>query len=142
MDMFNPLPWLHPSVLLLFSIMPLALWRDKHQQVVNDTREVVDMARHVAGLKQSDLARDLDMDEGQLSRALRDGGNLAALVILGIRHPVFGAALVGRLGELLRGAIESPVERYERLIRELHNLPQKEPLKCEEVERQRGSSAA
>jgi transcriptional regulator with XRE-family HTH domain len=142
MDMFNPIPWLHPSVLLLFSIMPMALWREKHPQELNATREVVDTARQVAGLKQSDMARELDMDEGQLSRALRDGGNFAALVILGIRHPVFGAALVSRLGELLRGAIESPVERYERLIRELHNLPQKEPLKCEEVEMQRGSSAA
>jgi hypothetical protein len=142
MDMSNPLPWLHPSVLLLFSIMPMALWRDKHPKALNATREVVDIARQVAGLKQSDMARELDMDEGQFSRALRDGGNLAALVILGIRHPVFGAALVSRLGELLRSASESPVQRYERLIAELHNLPQKEQLKCEEVERQRDSSAA
>jgi hypothetical protein len=121
----------------------MANWREKNRETVSATRDVVDAARALARLKQGDMARALEMDEGQWSRSLRDGGNLTALVVIGIRHPVFGAALVGRLGELLRGASESPEERVERLIRDLHNqLPQRACKKCEQVSRQRDSSAA
>jgi DNA-binding phage protein len=140
----STLPWVLHNALTVVGFMGLAggmaAWRDKNPQAVAASREVIDAAARVANLSQKEMAADLDMDQGQLSRALRDGGNFASLVILGIRHPVFGAALMSRLGELLRGASESPVERYERLVRELHTLPQKEPVKCEQVERD--SSAA
>jgi hypothetical protein len=126
----------------------MANWRTnpKHQATVRAVRrDVIDAARRRANLQQSDMASAVEMDEGHFSRALDTGGNLTALAIIGIEHPVFGAALVARLGELLRGASESPearLERVERLIRDLHNrLPQMEPVKCEEV-RQRDSSAA
>jgi hypothetical protein len=138
----SSIPWAQ-LVLTLFVVVPgMANWRNRHPETVRASRGVVDTAARVANLSQKEMAIDLEMDEGQLSRALRDGGNFAALVILGIRHPVFGAALVSRLGELLRGASESPVQRYERLIAELHQLPQKEPVKCEDVRQQRDSSAA
>jgi hypothetical protein len=145
MDTAN-IPWvLHQIAVVGFAgcITGMATWREKHHDTVRASREVVDAARRVANLQQKEMAIELEMDEGQLSRALRDGGNFAALVILGIRHPVFGAALVSRLGELLRGASESPEERLERLVRELeHRLPQRESVKCEQVTRRRGSSAA
>jgi hypothetical protein len=119
----------------------MAAWRTKHPETVRASREAIDAARRAANLQQKEMAIDLDMDEGHLSRALRDGGNFAALVVLGVRHPAFGAALMARLGELLR-ASESPIQRYERLIAELHTLPPKEPLKCEGADSSSVSSVA
>jgi hypothetical protein len=128
------------GVIGLFTTM--AAWREKNPQTVRATREAIDAARRAANLQQKVMAADLHMDEGQLTRALQAGGNLAALVVLGTRYPVFGAALVNRLGELLRGAHESPVARYERLIAELDALPRKEPAKCEACDGDRSSSVS
>jgi hypothetical protein len=141
------LPWVLQgvtSVLFVGLAGGMAGWRTAHSQTVQAVRrDVIEAARLRADLKQSDMARVVEMDEGQFSRALRDGGNLTALAIIGIRYPAFGAELVSRLRELLRGSSESPEERLERLVRELEQrLPQMEPVKCEDVERRRDSSAA
>jgi hypothetical protein len=149
MDM-PTLPWLlqHATFGVMFIGIAggMAGWRTNaknHATVLAVRRDVIDAARRRANLQQSDMARVVEMEEGHFSRALDNGGNLTALAIIGIEHPVFGAALVARLGELLRGSSESPEERLERLVRELEQrLPQMEPVRCEQVTKRRDSSAA
>jgi hypothetical protein len=119
-------------------------WRDDNPEIVAASGGVIRDALRVSGISQKEAAIEMDMDEGTFSRRIEEGGAFfARLMKLGIRRPVFGAALHSRSGELLRGASESPEERLERLLRDLEQrLPQKEPVKCEQLTRHRDSSAA
>jgi hypothetical protein len=121
----------------------MANWKDENPKPVADSRDVLRGALDDARLPQNVAAIEVAMDEGTFSRRLDEGGAFfARLMDLGRRQPAFGAALHRRIGELLRVSSESPVERLERLVLGLYQLPQKEPLKCEEVGRRRDSSAA
>jgi hypothetical protein len=148
MDASN-FPWLLQTFgcLAALSFASMATWKDENTEFVTASGDVLRDALRVSGISQKEAAIEMGMDEGTFSRRLDEGGGFyARLMKLRIRRPVFGAALHRREGELSRDASESPearLERVERLIRELHNrLPQLEPVKCEEVARQRDSSAA
>jgi hypothetical protein len=117
-------------------------WKDDNPKPVADSRDVLRGALDDARLPQNVAAIEVAMDEGTFSRRLDEGGAFfARLMDLGRRQPAFGAALHRRIGELLRVSSESPVERLERLVLGLYQLPQKEPVKCAEVRRQDSSAA-
>jgi hypothetical protein len=124
------LQWLmqHGALALMGAALSMALWHQQHEDDVRDTRKAVDTALVLGDLQQKDIEIDLEIDKAQLSRSLDAGGNLAMLIVMARRYPVFGAALLVVLGELITG-----VSRYERLlaVADLDRLPPREPKKCQ-----------
>lgn len=121
----------------------MAAWREtpENEPVVRDVQKAIGKALQAADLSHKEAAHildtpGLDYTPQQWSLDVKRGGNLAALVLIGIRHPAFGAELATRLSALLRGrgSLESRVERCERLLAEIH-LSQKEDEECAGEER-------
>lgn len=116
----------------------MAAWREtpENEPVVRDVQKAISKALQAADLSHKEAAHvldtpSLDYTPQQWSLDVKRGGNLAALVLIGIRHPAFGAELAIRLSALLRGreSIESRVERVERLLAEVA-LSQKKVDAC------------
>jgi hypothetical protein len=134
-----------------FIFPQMAAWRRKHDDTVRPLVNGINAGLRGADLLHKEAAACLDTDDHEYAVSqwcldIKRGGNLAALIIVGLRHPAFGAALYRLVGELLKVPSESPVERIERLIADLNDrLPQKrETKKCSEVRLRdvSGSSAA
>jgi hypothetical protein len=108
----------------------MAAWRQKNDATVREVVAEIKAALRAANLLSKELAAELDMATSQMSLDISRGWNIAAFVVLGRRFPVLGAALWNRIGELL--VTEEPLtQRRERLLAELHSLPQKrEAKKC------------
>jgi hypothetical protein len=108
----------------------MAAWRQQNDATVREVVAEIKAALRAANLLSKELAAELDMAVSQMSLDISRGWNIAAFVVLGRRFPVLGAALWHRIGELL--VTEEPLtQRRERLLAELHSLPQKrEAKKC------------
>jgi hypothetical protein len=118
----------HSVVGILGAACAVAAWQQKHWDTVRDTRKAIDTGLTLADLQQKNMEADLEIDKAQLSRSLDAGGNLAMLVVMAKQHPVFGAALLALLGELITG-----VSRLDRLlaVAALDCLPPREAKKCQ-----------
>lgn len=146
---------LNSVILIGFTAMSgaMAAWREtpENEPIVRDVQRAITKSLDIADLSHKEAAHvldtpSLDYSPQQWSLDLKRGGNLAALVIIGLRHPAFGAALATRLSALLRGgreSIESRIARCERLMAEVHDeLSQKEEHATCEVQELGDSSAA
>jgi hypothetical protein len=117
-----------PLVLMgLAMSWPMAAWRDEHDCLVRDVVCAFKAALRAANLSQQEAAACLDTArqsyaESQFSLDMRRGCNLAAMVVIASRCPVFGAALWHRLRPLFEATPESDVARRERLLQELDDL--------------------
>lgn len=133
-------PDVHSIVLMGFVGLSgaMAAWRDapQNERPVRDVRRAIERALQIADLSHKEACQVLDTpgqdySQAQWSQDLARGGNLTALVLIGLRHPVFGAALANRLSALLRGGIEARVARTEQLLAEFHELSREEATECE-----------